>query len=168
MFKKLLIMLIAAVCCAGAQAQIVKGEKTLGIKTGYVSRNSSAVAGLMFQYNLSSKFRIAPEVGCAFRHKDKDALLIDINLHRPFSLAEDDKVLLYPLVGLAFNSWSKHWVSETDGDDVSNHTNRFGANLGAGFDLRCSGALRLNIEAKYTFVKSYCSAFVTAGISYVF
>lgn len=166
--KKLLLVLFIMLGSLGASAQLIKGEKSLGVKLGYVSENHSAVGNLAFQYNMSSRLRIAPEIGCAFRNQDKDALLIDVNLHAPFSLAESNRVLLYPLAGLSFNSWTGHHKSLIDDADVSSHTNRFGVNLGAGFDLRCSESLRLSIEAKYTLIKSYSAAYITAGISYLF
>lgn len=168
MFKKFLfalLPLVAAVPCANAQMQ--RGEKTLGVKTGYISHNKSAVAGLTFQYAVSSRIRLAPEIGCAFRHNNEDALLIDLNVHMPFGVG-GDQVALYPVAGVAFNSWATHRASSLDDADVTTHTNRFGANIGAGFDLRCSSTLRLNIEAKYTFIKSYSGVLLTAGISYVF
>lgn len=168
--KKLLLALFIILSSLGAQAQLIKGEKSLGVKLGYVSENKSAVGGLAFQYNFNHALRIAPEIGCAFRNNDSDALLIDLNLHRPFNLSESNKVLLYPLAGLAFNSWTHHNVrqSEFDDNDVSTHVNRFGVNLGAGFDLRCSENLRLSLEAKYTLIKKYSAAYITAGISYMF
>jgi len=168
MFKKILfalILLLAVAPCASAQMQ--RGEKTLGIKVGYISHNESAVTGLTFQYALSSMVRLSPEIGCAFRHNNEDALLIDLNVHTPFGIS-GDKVALYPLAGLAFNSWATHRVSDLDDADVTTHTNRFGVNLGAGFDLRCSSTLKLNIEAKYTLIKSYSGVLLTAGISYIF
>lgn len=168
MTKKLLIAAIVALAAAPCgMAQMQRGEKTLGPKAGYISHNSSAVAGLTFQYALSSKFRISPEIGCAFRHHNEDALLIDLNLHMPFGVG-GDQVALYPLAGVTFNSWATHAVRPADNVDVTTHCNRFGANLGAGFDLRCSSTLKLNIEAKYSLIKSYSGVLVTAGISYIF
>lgn len=168
MFKKILlaVMMVLAVAPCG-MAQMQRGEKTLGLKLGYISHNKSAVAGLVFQYALSSKFRLSPEIGCAFRHNNEDALLIDLNLHMPFGVG-GERVSLYPLAGLTFNSWATHMVDDKDRNDVTTHNNRFGANLGAGFDLRCSNTLKLNIEAKYTLLKSYSGVTLTAGISYIF
>lgn len=169
MIKKIVFAALVVLTAFGASAQMTRGEKSLGPKAGYISHNKSAVAGLVFQYSLSSKFRLSPEIGCAFRHHNEDALLVDLNLHMPFNLGAGDRVDLYPLAGIAFNSWATHKVNaELDEADVTTHINRFGANVGAGFDLRCSSNLKLNIEAKYTFIKSYSSVVVTAGISYVF
>lgn len=166
-------LLTAVICLTGlstqADAQIVKGEKSLGPKVGYVSKNKTAVAGLAFQYAFTSHFRIAPELGYIFRHNDLDAFAFDINGHVPFNFT-GEKVAFYPLAGLNYSSWSHHFDREElmETDDVSTRTNRFGLNLGAGFDLRCSETLKLTIEAKYTLMKVYSTTVLTVGISYVF
>lgn len=151
-----------------ASGQLIGGEKSVGPKIGYISHNQSCVAGLAFQCSVAPHVRIAPEIGCAFRNKSEDAFLIDLNVHMPFAFADVSKASLYPLAGLTFNSWNYHGVSVQDEVDVTTHENRLGLNLGAGFDMRCSETLKLNIEAKYSLVKSYSSAIITAGISYVF
>ena len=69
-----------------SQAQIVKGEKSLGPKVGYVSKNKSAIAGLVFQYSFSNHFRISPELSYVFRNNDMDAFSFDINAHVPFGM----------------------------------------------------------------------------------
>ncbi|MDE5567004.1 MAG: porin family protein [Muribaculaceae bacterium] len=172
--KQILIRLTAvialtAACGLTSQAQIVKGEKSVGPKLGYISKNQSAVAGLVFQYAFSNHFRIAPELGYIFRHKDMDAFTFDINAHVPFGFT-GEKVTFYPLAGLNYSSWSRHYKAEDmmEIKDVSTRTARFGLNLGAGFDLRCSETLKLSLEAKYLLIKGFTTVAVTAGISYVF
>ena len=156
-------MFSVAVC----SAQVERGEKMLGVKAGYASHNVSAVAGLQFRYAVSPWVRIAPEVACVFRHHDEDAFLVDINAQVPFSF-NTKTIDLYPLAGITFNAWSKHHQLDALGNDVTDRINRFGANLGAGFDFRCTSTLNVGIEAKYSFVKSYTSLYLTASISYVF
>lgn len=164
--KKLVLLLAMALICAFAgSAQTERGEKMLGVRVGYASTNQSAVAGLTFRYAVSPWVRIVPEIGCVFRNHDKDAFTVDINAQVPFTFGTK-KVDLYPLAGLAYNSWSTH--ADINGDDVTTRLNRFGANLGAGFDFRLSSSLNLGLEAKYTFVKTFTSLYVTASISYVF
>lgn len=166
--KKLFLMcLMLAACAVGASAQVDRGEKMVGVKAGYVSHNESAVAGLMFRYAVSPWVRIVPEVGCVFRHHNEDAFVVDLNAQVPFSFGT--KVVdLYPLAGIAFNSWSHHVEMPEGYDDVTNRFTRIGANLGAGFDFRCTSTLNVGIEAKYTFTKTYTSLYLTASISYVF
>lgn len=150
---------------------IEKGEKTFGVRTGYVSRNRSADAGLYFQYTFSNHFRLAPAADLVFRHHDRDAFLIDLNAHVPFAISEQE-FTLYPLAGVNYSSWNRHYPPEHDedryNDDVSTRTNRFGVNLGAGFDVKVSSTLKITLEASYTLVKSNCALRVLAGIGYVF
>lgn len=164
----IILLAIVAAAATPLSAQTVKGEKALGPKLGYISRNSSAVAGLFFEYSFNDHLRIAPEIGCAFRHENQDAFLADINLHYLFPLSTEGKVGLYPLAGLAFNSWNHHGYDPAADKDVSTHVNRLGLNAGAGFDLRCSSTLKLNLEAKYVIMKGYSSFIATVGISYIF
>lgn len=165
--RKILLILAAALAIVSARAGSIAGEKTFGPKLGYFSHNKSAVAGLTFTYAFSDHFRLAPEAGVIFRHNDQDAFVFDLNAHFPFGF-DTRVVALYPVVGLTYNSWGTHLRSEEFNEDVTSHRNRLGANIGAGFDLRCSSTLRLNIEAKYSLVKSFSSLVLTAGISYVF
>jgi len=167
MLKRLLLAaLLTAAAAMGATAQTTRGEKTLGPRLGFISHNSSVLAGLTFRYTFSQHLRIAPAIGCAFRNKDQDAFLCDIDLHVPFGLSESGRTLLYPLAGLTFNSWNRH--GKVNDTDVSGHVNRFGLNAGAGFDLRCSSSLMFNMEARYCLVKSYSSFIATVGVSYIF
>lgn len=168
MTKRTLLAAVAALAALAASAQMKAGEKYFGPRLGYVSENRSVVAGLTFQTSVTDHIRLAPEIGCAFRNHGEDALLIDFNVHVPFGMSRSGKVDLYPLAGLAFNSWSLHGMKNEEGDDVTNHVNRLGLNLGAGFDFRITGSLKMNFEAKYTLVKKYSAAYVTVGLGYMF
>ncbi len=150
-----------------AEARFDKGEKALGPKVGYVSRNNSVLGGLAFQYAFSRHFRLSPEAAVVFRHDNLDALQIDINGHFTFPVASD-RLAVYPLAGVNFTSWGRHDINDGDGDDVTNHVNRFGLNMGAGVELRFTSALRLSLEAKYQLMKTYPGAVVSFGIGYVF
>lgn len=152
-----------------ASAQFEKGEKSIGPKVGYVDKNKSASAGLVFQYSFSRHLRVAPEIGCIFKHKNMDAFTIDFNFHTPFTFT-GEKAALYPLAGLNYSSWSRTLPKELydADDDITTRSSRFGLNLGAGFELRCSDAVKIGIEAKYTIIKSYSGASVAALVSYIF
>ena len=154
-----------------------KGEKVFGVRTGYVSRNNSMDVGLYFQYTFSDYFRLQPSADIVFRHNDRNAFFADLNAQVPIAISEDT-FTLYPLAGLNFSSWNHHFSSDTATaeeellDEMvpewSARTNRFGANVGAGFDLKLSSTLKLSISATYTFVKSNSGVRVMAGIGYVF
>lgn len=155
-----------------------KGEKTFGVRTGFVSRNTSADAGLFFQYTFSDHFRLQPAVDLVFRHKNRDAFTIDLDAQVPFRFS-NTKVDLYPYAGLNYSSWNTHdvMIITPDGtpvdvnkfsDDVSTRTNRFGINLGAGFDFKATETLKLSLSIGYTLVKSHSGLRALVGIGYVF
>ncbi len=159
-----LVVALAAVFCSPMTANA--GEKTFGVKVGYAGRNESAVAGLFFQYGFSEHFRLAPEAECIFKSKDRDAFVFNVDGHFPFQFT-GTRASLYPLVGVNYSSWNKHFT-EFDNKDASERTNRFGLNCGAGFDLKVNSTLKINIEAKYTFIKANSGVQLTAGIGYMF
>lgn len=173
MLKNCLKLLAVALCLLMAEsvaAQMHKGDKSFGPKLGFVSENTSAYVGLEFQYAFSDYFRIAPEIGAAVRHHTKDALVAGLNFQFPLSLA-NDRVALYPLAGVAFNSWATHLGKGDYGtisDDSTFRKSRFGVNVGAGFEYYIKPSLRLGIEARYTLIKEYSSLYATASIAYVF
>lgn len=169
LFKRFLrvltLVLILAAGTLAAPAQTHRGEKSFGVKAGYISCNRSAVGGLVFQYSFGRHVRIAPQLGVVFRHQDHDAFTVDVDVHFPISLGSA-RAAFYPLAGLAFNSWTGHKTVDTD--DVTTHTNNMGGNLGGGFEFRCTPSLKISVEGRYTFLKHFSNAQVVAGIAYVF
>lgn len=161
------VLLLSGISGAYARDPYTRGEKSFGPRVGFASRNTSASAGLVFEYSFSRHVRIAPQAGIIFRHKNLDALTIDIDVHFPMPFA-GDRFAVYPLAGVNFTSWSRHGVSAETNKDVCAHINRFGGNAGVGLEMKCSSTLKLNVEAKYTLMKTYPGAQVYAGIAYVF
>lgn len=163
---RIAVVLLLMTVSFGASAQIERGQKSFGPRIGYITKNSSALVGLNFDYAFSNHVRIAPAIGLVFRNEDRDALLIDIDIH--FPIATSSKAAFYPLAGAAFNSWALHNVSEDTHDDVISRQNGFGFNAGAGWEIRLSGALRLGVEAKYTLIRHNPNGRFAARIAYVF
>lgn len=163
--------------CVTTSEAAERGEKTFGVRTGYVSRNNSADFGLFFQYTFSEHFRLEPAADIVFRHRNRDAFTVDLNAQIPFEFSSD-QFSLYPFAGLNFSSWNYHNETIYIGgpapiDDkfttgVSSRKNRFGVNLGAGFDLKVSETLKLSLQCGYTFVKANSGIRILAGIGYVF
>lgn len=173
----LLLIAVMSLGCVGSAQGAVKGEKTFGVHTGYITRNVSGDVGLFFQYSFSPHFRLQPSADLIFRHNDRDAFLVDLNAQFPIGV-NTANFSLYPFAGLNFSSWNHHYVDrvvgEQDGQlgifdvEKSNRTNRFGVNFGAGFDLKITSTLKVSLEATYTFVKSNSGLRILAGIGYVF
>lgn len=168
----LFIILTALAVPTTASAQ--RGEKSLGIKAGYNTRNESAAAGIYFQYRFSKYFRLAPDVEYILRHTGSDALSFNCNAQVPLLLGgSDSRVNFYPLAGLNYTSWNYHpaknSVLRTDAsNDVSTRVNRLGLNVGAGFEYHIKPTLKIAIEGKYTLASHNNFGAISASIGYVF
>lgn len=179
--RRPLALLLAFTACIfmtvpDAEAQMAKGEKSFGPFVGYASKNESAVAGVQFQYAFSNHFRIAPDLGYVFRHQNLDALVLDLNALFPFTFT-GERVALYPYAGLALRSWNPHNVDFPVGSgykefgnpaDISTRKTKFGANVGAGFEMRLTPAMKLSVEAGYAIIKDFGCTRVIASLAYVF
>lgn len=135
----------------------VRGDMTLGLSGGYTSVNESGYAKVYFRYAFASHVRIAPETGYVFKHNGQSGFNFDIDMQFPSSAARG--IQLYPLAGVAFNSWNY---------EDHHHDSRFGLNAGAGIDLKFTRSLRLTIQAKYTLMRHTDGLYVGAGIGYNF
>lgn len=164
------VILALATFAAMSAVPAYGADKTFGLRAGYNTRNESALAGLFFQYGFSEHFRLSPNVDYIFQHDDVDALSINCNVHMPFKLTQSAKTRIYPLAGLNYTSWNYHHTeqSERENDDVTTRRNRFGLNVGAGFEIRATSSLKISVEAKATLIKSYSSATISAAIGYIF
>lgn len=162
-----LLVTVLAMLIASVAAYAQKGEATFGAQVGYTSTNNSGTAGLFFQYGLTDFLRIAPEVGCVFRHQDEDAFTVDANFHFPIRLGSNS-TQFYPLVGVNYSSWTLHDMEPGNTDDVSTRSSKFGLNMGGGFQIKTSPTLKLKLEAKYLLMSHYSTFAISAGIGYCF
>lgn len=164
---RILAVVVAAMCLAGAPARAERGEKSFGPRIGFASRNSSALGGLVFTYAFSEHFRVAPSVDIIFRNKDRDGMCVNIDAQFPFAF-EGGRAAFYPLAGIGYTSWGMHNIDHNSEKDVTSHQNSLGLNVGGGFEYRCSNTLKVSIEARYNIIRHNPGAFIAAGIAYVF
>lgn len=151
---------------------ITRGEKYIGLTTGYNTRNESAVAGVFFQYNLSRVVRIAPDITYIFRHDRRDGLAFNADVQFPFRIDNEARWNVFPLAGLNYTSWNMHPRSlgpvADDSKDVTNRTNKLGLNVGVGFDFMATKTLKLFIESRYVGARHYSYGAITVGLGYTF
>lgn len=164
---KIAVAMLAAATAVPAWAVEPAGNMSLGLRTGYVSRNTTAAAGLYFQYRFTDHFRLAPSADYVFRHNNKDALMLNVDAQVPFSLGTG-KVALYPLAGLNFSAWNHHEMADDSNDDVTTRVSRFGFNVGAGAELYATSTLKFALEGKFIGVKGHSCGEVTVSIGYIF
>lgn len=147
-----------------------KGEKSVGLRAGYTTRNYTAATGLYLSYRFSEHFRLAPKIDYAFPHHSIDAFSFDVDCEMPISLSTSGKVNLYPIAGLNYSTFSHHRIkSESEpSDDTSQRTNEFGISLGAGVEYFASPSLRLSVEGKGMLIKKYSGGWFSLSIGYLF
>lgn len=150
-----------------------RGQKSVGLRAGFTSRNTTATAGLYFSYRFTDHFRLSPKVDYAFRHDGIDAFSFNLDAEIPISLnPATNRVNFYPIAGFNYTTATSHVATEDilsrSADDASQRTNRLGLNLGAGIEFFASPTLRLAFEAKGQIVKQQSGAWLTASIGYVF
>lgn len=150
-----IVMALGIICPMQTMAQ--RGEKTLGIAGGFATYNNGGFVDVYFQYSFANHFRIAPDLGYAFRNEGKSAFLLDVDMHFPFRVAKAFSV--YPLVGFTFNNWSYRY----DGS-----ASRAGANFGGGIELYLTSNLKLSLQGKYSLMNDTSGGFFDMGIGYVF
>lgn len=166
---KILAVMLAAILVMPLTAAAQRGEKTFGVKTGYVTRNKSALAGIYFQYRFSSHFCLSPNIDYVFRNEGSDAFLFNIDCHFPWRLGAAGRVDLYPLVGVNYVSWNFHDADDQAGNpDVTTRRSRFGLDAGAGIDIHVSSTLKLTAKAKFNAVSRLSTGLFSVGIGYCF
>lgn len=149
-----------------------RGEKNIGITGGYNTRNTSATAGVFFQYNLSSVVRISPDITYIFRHDHRDGLAINLDVQFPLTLGGSSRWYIYPFAGINYTSWNMHphniGSSHESNDDVTTRYNRLGLNAGAGIDFIVTPTMKLFLQGRFTGVRHYSYGGISVGIGYSF
>ena len=164
----LLAIIVSAVALTiPTDAAAQTGEKSLGVRTGYNTRNESAVGGIVFQYRFCEHFRLAPEIDYIFRHAGTDAFSFNGNAHFPFAISRG--LNIYPFTGLNYTSWNTTSNTYSDDiDDVSTRSGKFGLNIGGGLEYYATTTLKVSLEGKFCWVNRYDTGTFTIGISYLF
>lgn len=152
-----LLIIAATAGSQQAEAQMKKGEMTLGIAGGVATYNSGGYADIYFQYTIAPHFRIAPEVGYIFRNDHLSGFEFSADMHFPFRVAKGFGI--YPLVGLTLNNWNHE-----HGDSFT----RFGADFGAGFDFYFTSNFKVSLQGKYSLMDDCSGGFFNLGFGYVF
>lgn len=166
--RTIVLSMIFVISSVSISADAQTGEKMVGVRAGYNTRNESAVGGIVFQYRFSEHFRLAPEIDYIFRHVGTDAFSFNGNAHFPFAIAHG--LNLYPFAGLNFTSWNTKYSYDDGGnlDDVSTRSGKFGLNVGGGIEYYASTTLKISIEGKFCWVNKYDTGTFTIGIGYLF
>lgn len=165
MIRKIALIsaLVLAIMLPASMSASSRGEKTIGVLAGFNTRNTAPFAGISFTYSFSNYFRIAPNIRYVFRNEGIDGYIFAVDGHIPFKVSPARSLQLYPIVGVAYSS-----RNIKSSDDVTTRDYHFGANAGFGVNFNCTSTLRLSFEGRYTLIKDFPTANISAGISYCF
>lgn len=147
-----------------------RGEKSVGLRAGFTTRNTTAAAGLYFSYRFTEHFRFVPKMDYAFRHYGTDAFLFNFDAEMPIALNPEKTVNFYPIGGLNYSTFSTHKqvIDTAESIDSSERTNHFGLNIGAGIEFFPTQTLRLMLESKCLLMKQNTGGWINIGIGYRF
>ena len=164
------LLIISVLLLLPSVALAQKGEKSVGLRAGFTTRETTAAAGLYFSYRFSEHFRLSPKVDYAFRHNGTDAFSFNFDAEVPVALNQTSSVIFYPIGGLNYSTFSTHSqiVDEETTLDSSERSNHFGLNLGAGIEYRPTPTLRLAFESKCQLIKQNTGGWFTLSLGYIF
>ena len=172
MKKILALVCMALLSTAASFAQVEKGDVAAGVNLLYGSGIESMGLGAKFQYTIIDHVRA--EVGFNYFFKKDFQSMWDANVNAHYLInVYQDKLFLYPIVGLCFASVSfdekgaaKKWGLEAEGkyDDV----NRFGLNLGAGAEYLINEHIGITLEYRHTIMKKIDQGVFGIGANYKF
>jgi opacity protein-like surface antigen len=168
--KKYIPYILTLISCfiIGAQPIVAqRGQKSAGIFVGYNTCNDGALTGIEFSYQFSSHIRIAPNAYYIFRKDHSDAFSINCDIHSPWHIGQS-AINVYPLVGINYTQWSMRHSDMPTSNDSSTRCNRFGLNIGGGIEWFATSTLKIHIEGKYAWLKTFDNGIFNAGIAYVF
>lgn len=168
------ILFLSVISAQDMSAQLAKGQKSFGVKTGYVTLNNAAAAGIELQYAFNNHFVLAPSIDYVFRNESLDGLLFNLDYHGPWQLDKNGKWYFYHILGVNYASWSTHAQigpnddGQKEDDDVTTRYNHIGLDFGAGLELYVRPTLKLSLQGKFNWIKDHNTGLFNIGISYVF
>ncbi len=172
MKQRIISAIVAAlsICCLAIPTQVMaqRGEKSVGLRGGFTTRNTTASAGLYFSYRFSQHFRFAPKMDYAFRNNDTDAFSFNFDTEYPIALNSTGNVNFYPIAGLNYTTFNIHSFDPENSIDSSERLNHFGLNVGVGIEYFATPTLRLAFESKCQFVKQNTGGWFNICIGYRF
>lgn len=172
MKKIFALALTIALTVTTAMAQAYKGDIAAGVNLNYGSKIENLGLGAKFQYTIIDHLRA--EVGFNYFFKKNYESMWDANLNAQYLInVYQEKLYLYPIVGLNFSSLSfdeKGFNKEFGVDPSVEHDdiNRIGLNLGAGAQYQITERIGLSLEYRHTILKDIDQGVFSLGASYKF
>ena len=189
MKKLFMVAIILRVGVSVAMAQ--KDVKAVGLNLNYGSEIKNVGIGAKFQYGITDAVRGEASFNYFL---EKDGLKMwdgNVNFHYLFNV--DEKINVYPLVGLSYTNWGNggneppvfmdyndngKWDSDEpaydyDGNDweggsSSESEGKLGVNVGIGAEYQLNEKWSVGAELKYQIISNYNQLVLGVGVTYKF
>lgn len=154
--KKYLLIAIVALMSVAAEAK--SGDIKAGLQFNYGSKHSLMGLGANLVIEPVNRFRVAPEFLYYFKNNHWQGYNVNLNLH--YLVIASNTSNFYPLVGF---SYANYKFEDYKGED------RFGANIGVGYEYVINQQFRFYIEQKFQVLsKDWNQSVTTLGMRYCF
>lgn len=154
--KKLMMAALLALTTLMASAEV--GDMSLGVQFNYASKNSMIGLGANYEIEVFRNVRLEPEFIYYFENKHISNYNVNLNVH--YLIPTSSSVTIYPLAGFSFVSFKEHQTDIT--------TNRYGANVGIGFDYRINPHFTFYTEERFHIIKNWNESVTSLGLRYNF
>lgn len=189
MKKLFMVAIILMVGVSAVMAQ--KNVKAVGLNLNYGSEIKNLGIGAKFQYGITDAVRGEASFNYFL---EKDGLKMwdgNVNLHYLFNV--DEKINVYPLVGLSYTNWSNggseppvyrdlndngKWDSDEPAYDAdgnnwkggssSDSEGKLGVNVGIGAEYQLNDKWAVGAELKYQIISNYNQLVFGIGATYRF
>jgi len=150
------LLAVTSVLAANAEA----GDISVGGQMAFASRHSQFGLGAQVQIEPVRNFRFAPEFLYFFENNHVKGYNANINLH--YVISTGYTTAIYPLAGFSF--------AHFDYDDygVGYDEERYGANVGCGFEYCINNNLRFYTEERFQILKNHNQSVTCLGLKYTF
>lgn len=133
-----------------------QGDMGFGVQMDYASRKSMIGLGAQFQLEPVRNFRIAPEFLYYFETSNLTAYNVNFNLH--YLIRVHSGMTVYPLAGFSYAHFNFKDVV------VDSKANRYGANIGVGFEYRLTERLSFYTEQRFQILKNWNQSVTCLGL----
>jgi opacity protein-like surface antigen len=164
MMKRLILVMMLAVLCLGANAQTKQGYSSVGVTTGYAFDQDNVTFGVDYRICLFDNVRFAPSLTYLVKNDGLSAWNIDMNAHYIFKLS--NQFGFYPLGGLDIAFW-KYSIGDGKWSYNDNQT-RLGLNVGMGGEVYALQDLTVGLELKYLVTEDHSQPMFGVRIGYNF
>lgn len=158
--KKLFLLAAMALSCV-LNMNADAGDMAAGMQFSYASKNSMIGLGFNYQIEVVRNLRVQPEFIYYFENKDISDYNVNLNLQ--YLIPTSSSVRIYPMAGFSYVNFTVRHKALPD-----THSDKFGANIGLGFEYMINRNFRFYTEQRFHILKKWNESVTALGLRYAF